>query len=249
MSRVIDLASCRRQLRDRRALDAAGWTERDIREAVAEGRLIRLQRNRYIDGALWEELWPEGRHLLQVAAAAAEMTTGSAVFSHASAAALRVVAFADGRYDERLAARWCAEALSREAAHVGSRGVRRAREILALADGRAESPGESVSRWRWVKADFRDVVVQPVIRLPDGRTRRADLAIEQVRCLFEFDGRVKYDDPAMRAGRTAEQVVFDEKIREDELRAATGWRVIRAVDADVATPAAFAALLARYGLP
>ena len=46
-------------------------------------------------------------------------------------------------------------------------------------------------------------------RLP---SRRAD-------AIGEVDGKQKYLDAASRGGRTAEQVVYDEKIREDELRA------------------------------
>jgi hypothetical protein len=42
----------------------------------------------------------------------------------------------------------------------------------------------------------------------------------------EADGDMKYLDPAFRAGRTAEQVVLDEKIREDRLRA-LGLTVVR----------------------
>jgi hypothetical protein len=35
----------------------------------------------------------------------------------------------------------------------------------------------------------------------------------------EADGDIKYLDPGFRNGRTAEQVVLDEKIREDRFRA------------------------------
>lgn len=34
----------------------------------------------------------------------------------------------------------------------------------------------------------------------------------------DFDGRIKYFDPAFRGGRSAEQVVYDEKVREDDVR-------------------------------
>ncbi len=49
----------------------------------------------------------------------------------------------------------------------------------------------------------------------------------------EFDGKIKYLDPRYRNGRTPEQVVYDEKVREDELRLElTGfgrwdWRIAR----------------------
>ena len=46
----------------------------------------------------------------------------------------------------------------------------------------------------------------------------------------EFDGRIKYTDPWR--GRSAGQVLWDEKRREDELRA-LDIRVVRVVDSDI----------------
>lgn len=46
----------------------------------------------------------------------------------------------------------------------------------------------------------------------------------------EFDGQVKYTDPWR--GRTPERVLWEEKRREDELRA-LDIRVVRIVDADL----------------
>jgi hypothetical protein len=63
----------------------------------------------------------------------------------------------------------------------------------------------------------------------------------------ESDGRMKYLDPAYRNGRTAEQVVYDEKRREDELRRQCrafvrwGWDEAR-------NPAALGAVLRSVGL-
>ena len=49
----------------------------------------------------------------------------------------------------------------------------------------------------------------------------------------EFDGRVKYSNPWR--GRSPEQVLWDEKRREDELRA-LDIRVVRVAEADVHLP-------------
>ena len=40
------------------------------------------------------------------------------------------------------------------------------------------------------------------------------------RLIGEFDGAFKYSDPEFMRGRTAHQVLLDEKHREDDLRAA-----------------------------
>jgi len=59
----------------------------------------------------------------------------------------------------------------------------------------------------------------------------------------------KYLRDELRSGRSAAEVVVDEKVREDRLRAATGARVVR-WGWDVArSPHALAATLLRAGLP
>ena len=57
-----------------------------------------------------------------------------------------------------------------------------------------------------------------------------DAWFEEAAVAVEFDGRVKYTDPWR--GRLPEQVLWDEKRREDELRA-LDIRVVRIADADL----------------
>jgi hypothetical protein len=59
---------------------------------------------------------------------------------------------------------------------------------------------------------------------------RVDVWFEDAAVAVEFDGRVKYDDPF--AGRTAAQVLWEEKRREDEIRE-LGVRMLRIVQADL----------------
>lgn len=67
---------------------------------------------------------------------------------------------------------------------------------------------------------------------------------------IEFDGEVKYRDPQLRGGRSAEDVVIAEKYREDRLRAFDEVRgVIRYGWKDVWDEAAFRAKLRRAGVP
>lgn len=97
-------------------------------------------------------------------------------------------------------------------------GARAARFAIALADGRAESPGESRSRLLFRRENLPRPDLQVEVRDGDGRlVGRSDFGWIEYRHLGEFDGRVKYggipgDD------RTPQQVVFAEKKREDAMR-------------------------------
>lgn len=123
----------------------------------------------------------------------------------------------------------------------GRRGIRQARELVALADPRAESPGESVSRLHLHRLGYHGVGMQVPVTSPSGGTFRVDFDIDGV--LGEFDGTRKYVDRALSGGRSAEQVVIDEKRREDWIRARTGKRLIRWTHQEIATPDRFLSFL------
>lgn len=102
-------------------------------------------------------------------------------------------------------------------------GARRAASWASFADGRAESPLESVGRWRMHQFELPAPDLQLVVRDPDGPIGRVDFAWEELRTIGEADGFAKYrtgdgsaDFAALRA----------EKVREDRLREA-GWEVFR----------------------
>lgn len=121
------------------------------------------------------------------------------------------------------------------AGRAGGRGVVRAREVLAFADGRAESPGESLTRWHLARLG----VPRPELQVPvvtAAGSFRADLGWPQERVLLEFDGFVKYSAGSARA---AADVVFAEKCRQDAIEEA-GWRVLRATWSDLRAPATLA---------
>src|SRR5690606_18452738 len=88
MPRRIDLSIAQGMLRSRDELIATGWTERMLREQVARGEIIRVHRGCYVDGREWAQLWPEGRHLLQVLSVQRAARDDGPVFSHTSAAVL-----------------------------------------------------------------------------------------------------------------------------------------------------------------
>jgi hypothetical protein len=100
------------------------------------------------------------------------------------------------------------------------RGRARAARLVDLADGRSESVGESITRLVThdlrlptpeLQHEFRDV--------RGGVVARVDLWFPEQGVVVEFDGLAKYRDPSLRDGRSAEEVVVDEKVREDRVRA------------------------------
>jgi Transcriptional regulator, AbiEi antitoxin/Protein of unknown function (DUF559) len=97
------------------------------------------------------------------------------------------------------------------------RGVRQLRELLPLADERAESPGESWTRRALVDANLPLPQLQWVIRTSSGRAMyRLDLAYTRARVCIEYDGEEFHTSPAQRRA--------DER-RRNWLRA-HGWTVI-----------------------
>ena len=68
-----------------------------------------------------------------------------------------------------------------------------------------------------------------------GRRYTVDFWWPQFGTFGEFDGRFKYSDPRFLRGRSPEQALFDEKVREDDLRAPGrgcarwGWEVAQSV--------------------
>ncbi len=92
-------------------------------------------------------------------------------------------------------------------------GVRTARDAVALADGGAESPGESLTRLLLVELGLGPVDTQFPVSV-GGRVYWADL---RVGChLVEFDGRVKVrsvGDGGV-ASRSAEDVLWEERRRQ-----------------------------------
>ncbi len=109
-------------------------------------------------------------------------------------------------------------------------GGRTAARAVALADGRAESPLETRGRLRIVGAGLPSPGLQVEIRAGGRLVAVVDAWFDDAAVAVEFDGRVKYPDP--RRGRTAGQVLWEEKRREDELRA-LDIAVLRIADADV----------------
>jgi hypothetical protein len=109
--------------------------------------------------------------------------------------------------------------------------------VLHLADPRVESVGETRSSYLFFGQGLPAPVPQFEIPLSNGELARVDFAWPELRVIVEFDGVEKYHR-FRRPGETIEQMVMREKRREDLIREATGWIVIRLTWRDLDHPIA-----------
>jgi hypothetical protein len=100
----------------------------------------------------------------------------------------------------------------------GVRGFRKAERCLEFATSLADTPLESLSRVNIHLLGYPAPILQHPFVLDDGSIRYVDFWWPDFRVIGEADGAGKYLDPALRRGRSADQVVYDEKLREDDLR-------------------------------
>ena len=124
----------------------------------------------------------------------------------------------------------------------GWKGIAQARRAVNLMDGRSENPGETQSRIILRENGF-DVDSQVEILDASGRSvARVDWLVNGV-VVCEFDGKAKYTK-YLRPDENPGDVVFREKVREDEVRD-LGYPVVRWTWADLANPAELVARVTR----
>lgn len=99
-------------------------------------------------------------------------------------------------------------------------GSARALKTIEFADGRADRPGESISRVNMHLAGISPPQLQVRLYGASGRLYYVDFWWEGCSMIGEFDGQDKYSNPEFLRGRTPQQALLDEKYREDDLRAA-----------------------------
>jgi hypothetical protein len=110
-------------------------------------------------------------------------------------------------------------------------GVRSAIESVAAANGAAESVGESLARLLVVESGLPTPA--PQVAITDGGFHaRVDLLIEELGLVVEFDGKAKYQRGAGNGQASDADIVWAEKLREDQLRA-LGYEVVRLTWADL----------------
>ncbi|MFH8252126.1 hypothetical protein ACH3VR_17305 [Microbacterium sp. B2969] len=166
-------------------------------------------------------------------------------------AALRRMAAPSGDardYDDADAEEFRGRVRARIAQNAGARGIRQARWVCEFGDGRAELPGESVSRVYLNDLGFRGIRTQVPVPGPRGTDYRVDFGIEDALAWGEFDGEGKYTDPELLRGRTREDVVREEKEREDWIRATTGRGFGRWQMAQLESPETLGGHLAALGI-
>jgi hypothetical protein len=112
-------------------------------------------------------------------------------------------------------------------------GIAAAARSFGLSDGRAESPLETKGRLRLLAAGLPLPELQVDLQDERGFIGRIDAWYEEAALALEFDGWVKYADPP--DGRTPAQVAWEEKRREDRIRA-VDVRMVRIVNDDFGAP-------------
>lgn len=119
--------------------------------------------------------------------------------------------------------------------------------VIEFADAAADLPGESLSRVNMHVAGIPAPQLQAPLRGASGKLYFVDFWWPDFNLIGEFDGKDKYMNPKYLRGRTSEQALYDEKLREDDLRAAghgmTRWKWEVAI-----SPTKLAAHLYRAGL-
>lgn len=133
-------------------------------------------------------------------------------------------------------------------AFASSRGARRARRTLDHADARSESLLESISRGTMIDLGAPPDDLQKAGVDARGRTFRADFWWERTRLVGECDGRAKYEYEGFTRGRSTGDVLWEEKRREDAVRA-TGVNVARWGWYEASRPRELARILRTAGLP
>ncbi len=124
-------------------------------------------------------------------------------------------------------------------------GARHLHIPVRMADGAAQSVGESRGRWFFWAHGLPAPLLQYEVRDQNGELRgTCDWCWPERRTLGEFDGRSKYGR-LLLPGTPPGDVVFAEKRREDELRELTGMSMVRLVWEDYERPRVTAARLSR----
>ena len=141
------------------------------------------------------------------------------------------------------------EELSERLARCGSlRGSVQAQRAIDFARPNADNPGESRSRVAIFELGFPDPELQVRHPNPRGGWYFTDVEWPRLGMIGEFDGKGKYLKEEFLRGRPPGDVVYDEKVREDHLRA-EGFTVVRWGWAELADRAALSRLLTAAGLP
>ncbi|MFE6997404.1 hypothetical protein ACFVAE_15670 [Microbacterium sp. NPDC057659] len=143
---------------------------------------------------------------------------------------------------------WRMGLAERIAERPGIRGIAQARWVAEFADGRAQLPGESVSRLQLHRLGFAPPRLQVPVPGPHGNTFFVDFGLDDADSFGEFDGETKYRDKAKRNGKSIDDVLIDEKEREDWIRGTTGRGFVRWKSPHILTARTLGQRLAAFGV-
>ena len=163
-------------------------------------------------------------------------------------AAERMVAQRGRVWDRDARESWRMDLAQRISDNPGARGIAQARWVAEFSDGRAQLPGESVSRLQLHRLGFAAPQLQVEIPGPHGKRYFVDFGLADVRTFGEFDGETKYRDEAMRRGLSLDDVLLEEKQREDWIRGRTQWGMARWGSRHILTARALGARLSDFGV-
>jgi hypothetical protein len=141
-----------------------------------------------------------------------------------------------------------AELLAAVTGRYSAAAERRVTAAVEFADPRSGSPGESYSRGLMHLAGFETPTLQHDVRSTTGFVAFTDFYWKDSGTVGEFDGVEKYLKPEYLKGRSSGQVVVDEKLRENRIRA-TGLNVVRWVWSDLVKAGELERKLAAAGVP
>ncbi len=128
-----------------------------------------------------------------------------------------------------------------------SPGMRRARLVVAHADERAESVGESLSRAQMIGLGQVVPVLQQAFYDDAGFIGRTDFWWPELRIAGEFDGEVKFGREIHASDEDAREALWREKQREDRLRRQVNG-IVRWTWKEAMNRTSLARLLAAFGI-
>ena len=174
----------------------------------------------------------ESRELVRTSAGFLATPPARAIFEHASINTIEsgLVSFDAALHSELVTASQVAQQFELMERWPGTQ---RLQLVVRLTDGRAESPGETRSRYLCWRHGLPAPVLQfEVYDTAGNLIGRTDFAWPEHRLLGEFDGRLKYGR-SLGPGQTPSDAVFREKRREDLLREITQWAFVRLIWSDL----------------
>lgn len=128
-------------------------------------------------------------------------------------------------------------ALIEELGRVAPKAHARAQAAIAMGSALSGSPAESLARVRFRQLRTPEPIQQFEFSHPGRQRAVVDFWFPEQGVVVEVDGRAKYEDPDMLAGRSTADAHWREKLREDHIRSFTMVRgFVRLTWADLMDP-------------